>query len=105
MKIALTPDSVRRWRMIFHRDEAWEFISAQKYTRMFERIDQKVKMVIGKERSNWYKEHGQACTCVKCLDKSIAQKRFDSQTNGRKIGRNEKCPCGSGIKYKKCHAL
>ena len=21
----------------------------------------------------------------------------------RKIGRNEKCPCGSGIKYKKCH--
>jgi hypothetical protein len=22
---------------------------------------------------------------------------------GRKIGRNEPCPCGSGIKYKKCH--
>lgn len=21
----------------------------------------------------------------------------------RKIGRNEKCPCGSGLKYKKCH--
>jgi hypothetical protein len=21
----------------------------------------------------------------------------------RKIGRNEKCPCGSGVKYKKCH--
>ncbi|MFC1935150.1 SEC-C metal-binding domain-containing protein [Chloroflexota bacterium] len=20
-----------------------------------------------------------------------------------KIGRNEKCPCGSGKKYKKCH--
>ena len=20
-----------------------------------------------------------------------------------KVGRNEKCPCGSGIKYKKCH--
>lgn len=25
-------------------------------------------------------------------------KEFD-----RKVGRNEKCPCGSGIKYKKCH--
>ena len=23
----------------------------------------------------------------------------------RKIGRNEKCPCGSGKKYKKCHGL
>jgi len=21
---------------------------------------------------------------------------------GRKVGRNEKCPCGSGLKYKKC---
>jgi len=24
---------------------------------------------------------------------------------GRKIGRNEKCPCGSGKKYKKCHGV
>ena len=23
--------------------------------------------------------------------------------NRRKIGRNEKCPCGSGLKYKYCH--
>jgi len=22
---------------------------------------------------------------------------------GRKIGRNEPCPCGSGLKFKKCH--
>ena len=24
-------------------------------------------------------------------------------TSGRKLGRNEKCPCGSGLKFKKCH--
>ena len=24
---------------------------------------------------------------------------------GRKIGRNERCPCGSGKKFKKCHLL
>ena len=24
-------------------------------------------------------------------------------TQSRKIGRNEQCPCGSGLKYKKCH--
>ena len=23
---------------------------------------------------------------------------------GAKIGRNDPCPCGSGLKYKKCHA-
>ncbi|MDE2461222.1 MAG: SEC-C domain-containing protein, partial [Gammaproteobacteria bacterium] len=22
---------------------------------------------------------------------------------GRKVGRNEPCPCGSGLKYKQCH--
>ena len=22
-----------------------------------------------------------------------------------KVGRNEPCPCGSGLKYKKCHGL
>jgi preprotein translocase subunit SecA len=22
---------------------------------------------------------------------------------GRKVGRNEPCPCGSGKKYKQCH--
>lgn len=26
-------------------------------------------------------------------------------THTRKIGRNEPCPCGSGIKYKKCHGV
>lgn len=25
------------------------------------------------------------------------------QRNGKKVGRNEKCPCGSGKKYKHCH--
>ena len=23
--------------------------------------------------------------------------------DGRKVGRNEPCPCGSGLKYKRCH--
>ncbi|HFE66519.1 MAG TPA: hypothetical protein ENJ93_04570, partial [Chloroflexi bacterium] len=26
-----------------------------------------------------------------------------SQKAGKKIGRNDPCPCGSGKKYKKCH--
>jgi hypothetical protein len=29
--------------------------------------------------------------------------RMAGHSNLRKIGRNEPCPCGSGIKYKKCH--
>ena len=24
---------------------------------------------------------------------------------GTKVGRNERCPCGSGLKYKHCHGL
>jgi preprotein translocase subunit SecA len=26
-------------------------------------------------------------------------------TPGMKVGRNEPCPCGSGVKYKRCHGL
>ena len=26
-------------------------------------------------------------------------------TGGSKIGRNERCPCGSGLKHKRCHGL
>jgi hypothetical protein len=38
----------------------------------------------------------------------VAQLRFGQQTNTRtqrkdKVGRNGPCPCGSGLKYKKCH--
>jgi preprotein translocase subunit SecA len=27
------------------------------------------------------------------------------KSNGRKVGRNDPCPCGSGKKYKRCHGL
>lgn len=61
-------------------------------------------MVIGKERTNWYEDHPSACTCADCESSAADQRRFDNATQGRKVGRNEKCPCGSGKKYKKCHS-
>ncbi|MBI4282126.1 MAG: SEC-C domain-containing protein [Chloroflexi bacterium] len=48
-------------------------------------------------RPNWYAAHPPACTCVIC-----EEKRLISRQHG-KVGRNEKCPCGSGKKYKRCH--
>ena len=60
-------------------------------------------MVIGKERTTWYEGHGSACTCADCVARAAEQRRFDNATQGRKVGRNEMCPCGSGKKYKKCH--
>ena len=60
-------------------------------------------MVIGKERTNWYSDHPQECTCVNCELRRAEDRRFQEMTQGRKVGRNESCPCGSGKKYKKCH--
>ena len=34
-------------------------------------------------------------------DKPLNQKAKDAE--GHKVGRNDPCPCGSGLKYKKCH--
>jgi preprotein translocase subunit SecA len=31
------------------------------------------------------------------------QENLFQVTGGKKIGRNEPCPCGSGKKFKKCH--
>jgi preprotein translocase subunit SecA len=31
--------------------------------------------------------------------------RVPLKFSGRKLGRNEPCPCGSGKKFKKCHQL
>jgi len=49
-------------------------------------------------RTSWHDAHPPACTCAKCQESGRIK-----NTVGRKIGRNEKCPCGSGRKYKKCH--
>jgi|GEM_PF-2197841 len=35
--------------------------------------------------------------------KSISDKKYAMQANRKRPGRNEPCPCGSGIKFKKCH--
>ena len=32
----------------------------------------------------------------------LKQKKSGTITRGKKIGRNDPCPCGSGKKYKKC---
>ncbi|MDP6549560.1 MAG: SEC-C metal-binding domain-containing protein [Dehalococcoidia bacterium] len=49
-------------------------------------------------RPHWYAEHPPACTCANC-----EEKRAIHRQHGPKIGRNVKCPCGSGRKYKRCH--
>ncbi|MDP6101823.1 MAG: SEC-C metal-binding domain-containing protein [Dehalococcoidia bacterium] len=48
-------------------------------------------------RPTWYAKHPPACTCASC-----EEKRFILRQHG-KVGRNDKCPCGSGKKYKRCH--
>lgn len=60
--------------------------------------------MVGHERANWFSDHPSACTCADCTDARRSQSLVDAVVaQGRKIGRNETCPCGSGRKYKKCH--
>jgi hypothetical protein len=42
---------------------------------------------------------------LKTIGASIAATRMNKHmvTHGKKVGRNDFCPCGSGKKYKKCH--
>ena len=36
-------------------------------------------------------------------DKKLEKMEVKNQNNFKKVGRNEKCPCGSGKKFKHCH--
>ena len=37
------------------------------------------------------------------VEKTSKPKNLEKQRNNKKIGRNDPCDCGSGLKYKKCH--
>ena len=39
----------------------------------------------------------------KLSQNSSTSSRLEPVNVGKKVGRNEQCPCGSGKKYKKCH--
>jgi preprotein translocase subunit SecA len=44
---------------------------------------------------------GVAPTQVRQQEGAVAEKPFIRE--GKKVGRNDPCPCGSGKKYKQCH--
>ena len=50
---------------------------------------------------HWEAELQTLAQRVELASKLAAQRRDD----GPKIGRNERCPCGSGLKYKHCQGL
>ena len=49
----------------------------------------------------------QTCNCKNlmnmCTVPAIKKKQAEEKNEFKKVGRNEKCPCGSGKKYKHCH--
>jgi preprotein translocase subunit SecA len=48
-------------------------------------------------------QHDQANSMGEAPEKVEAEEHKPFTRQGRKIGRNEPCPCGSGKKYKQCH--
>ena len=46
-------------------------------------------------------DNSYGCKIDRMYYPEIAGQRQRSST--KKIGRNDKCPCGSNLKYKKCH--
>lgn len=68
----------------------------------------KEKKLINMEFRNWSNNDipSERIQELKTIGEEYAESRIMSykrQKGKKKIGRNEKCPCGSGLKYKKCH--
>ncbi|HEY9199618.1 MAG TPA: preprotein translocase subunit SecA [Gammaproteobacteria bacterium] len=47
-------------------------------------------------------QHAEASALEEAMDETHEEKQTPA-VRGRKIGRNDPCPCGSGKKYKQCH--
>lgn len=60
------------------------------------------KLKFGIELSNPWVQSDDMDKEIKDLPKPQRITNLTTKVKGRKIGRNEKCPCGSGKKYKKC---
>ncbi len=55
------------------------------------------------DRSNALRFKGASKTTDAEVEEQVVSKTKEKDADGKVIGRNDLCPCGSGKKYKKCH--
>ena len=58
-----------------------------------------------RERSERLRRWGDALEAREQQAETVSKLTSRESTGRAKIGRNERCPCGSGLKYKHCHGL
>ena len=84
--------------------------AAEELTRRQEQVARREEDVLGvEERLRGWNEQlrrweGELETRERCVEfaAKISARPGEAST---KVGRNERCPCGSGLKYKHCHGL
>lgn len=71
------------------------------------RAEEDVEAVESQRQSeeNHQYEHGTVSAVERADTEPGSEPRSPFMRDGRKIGRNEPCPCGSGKKYKQCHGV
>ena len=78
--------------MIAYRQEGWEM-----FEDMVSRIHSEAAAILLKVTVEKREEGGPAR-----VSQSIAAAKKTVANKGAKVGRNDPCPCGSGLKYKNC---
>jgi len=62
------------------------------------------KVQTGRQQGGTSQERGSAAAARAAGENVSRQKPETFKRTEKKVGRNEPCPCGSGKKYKHCHA-
>ena len=70
--------------------------------------DRALKSSVSKEQAerkmdNEYRSHAKEISQQQSSSSLLDLSATNPYWNGQKIGRNDLCPCGSGLKFKKCH--
>ena len=67
------------------------------------KVDEELKRRKQAEQMKFQHAEASALSSSPSEEKPQAQPQTPFVRDGRKVGRNEPCPCGSGKKFKQCH--
>ena len=93
----MSPYNAEMQRAMAHEEEESEEEKLIQFRRMHKLCVNDGKTGVAHDGENFYCKH-----CLKQIRKEHRKPKAYPITGYKSIGRNDPCPCGSGLKYKQC---
>jgi len=91
--------------LVVYKQEAYEIFETMWVTLQEDVVGRLMRIQLAKkeEAPAKIRRHGRPQRMMMSRGDGPVQKPATYRRDGQKVGRNDPCPCGSGLKYKRCH--